>query len=345
MSDEQHNNLPADFDNLSVYAPHLTLIARGDHFTVPEGYFDALTDRVMTQTALPIVKDNFILPENDANELMDKVEALRNLPVNDGFSVGDDYFSSLATSIENKILFSAQNEKSIDAVPENYLEELSSSVKAHLALDNLKPEDGFTIPDRYFKQLNNSIQKIIAREEFSIGSGTEVPEDYFEQLPNQVIAKLTTPQQTVKVIPLRRFWQLRAVAAGVALLLISGAFLLFQVSSTNEIQYNGRLLSHTDFSYQLPLQQIQPPTIQNEQSVVPRKYVTVTTKIKTKKINPTISPTQTEELDFDLLDEQIVAEYAAERLNDQEIDTDDDLQYYIENVELGDILPGRPGTK
>ncbi len=109
-------------------------------FTVPDDYFDSLTNRIISYSKLTEIKSvdpfiGFTLPENYFAELTGNIQsriAVLNEVNNEtaGFTISDDYFDTLEQQIKSRI----------------YIEE------------TLKGTDGsFTVPEGYFNQLNKNI--------------------------------------------------------------------------------------------------------------------------------------------------------------------------------------------
>lgn len=351
MSDEIHTNLPADFDDLSVHAPQLALIARGSDFVAPEDYFETLPEQVLALVDIPKT-DGFIFPEQETTNLISLVEHQLEFPTHDGFSVDEQYFEQFANEITGIVSLADLKENSNAAVtlPDDYFENLPSVVETHLILDNLKPDDGFTLPNGYFEQFSSTIQKNIASDELSLGSDADVPAGYFETLPDKIFSKLDSVQSTGRVIPLRSSWIPRAVAAGIALLLVSGAFFVFKTIPGNETQ-SGKLLSSSNFPVQFPKVLPKNDKQQDDSPIIVQKDVTKQLPVPTL---PSPLPEvesenlSTIDLGIELVDEQTIVEYASERLGgyqDDFEDSNEDVNSYIDNVDLEDILPIRPGTK
>jgi hypothetical protein len=120
-------NLSDDIMNeLKETCPLLASHARINVFSVPDGYFSELAERLMTYSLLNTVE------EIDFG----KVETMR---------VPDGYFESLSSNILAKI--KSQSEEQIN----NESEELS-----HL-LFSLKDKNVFSVPENYFENLSDTI--------------------------------------------------------------------------------------------------------------------------------------------------------------------------------------------
>lgn len=143
------------------------------------------------------------------------------LPVTNGrpFSVPEDYFEGLASSVLAKV-------KASDASAQSELAEISPLLAG---ISKVMP---YSVPLFYFEQNAELIPGFSEEPQLSfLGSvGKElpykIPQGYFDALPEQVMAKVTQP--TVKVVPLfARKWMRMAAAAVVGGALFVGGFQYF----------------------------------------------------------------------------------------------------------------------
>ncbi|TZF81073.1 hypothetical protein FW774_19710 [Pedobacter sp. BS3] len=104
-----------DLDNLhddwKQAAPNLAVLQGSNPYTVPEGYFAELEQKITSQcTIQPFLTDGgFSLPGNYFDELPSRIEAaiyadtLKQEITADGFAVPAGYFDTLERSVQNKI--------------------------------------------------------------------------------------------------------------------------------------------------------------------------------------------------------------------------------------------------
>lgn len=120
-------NLSDDIMNeLKETCPVLASHAKINVFSVPEGYFSDLADRIMTYSSL----------NSDDDIDFGKAETMR---------VPDGYFESLSSNILAKIKGESEETKSMES------EELSP------LLFSLKDKNVFSVPENYFEGLSDSI--------------------------------------------------------------------------------------------------------------------------------------------------------------------------------------------
>lgn len=152
----------------------LKQVSKTNPFTVPDGYFDELSDRIKSVI---------------------KLDEMKNTISPNGFSVPENYFESLAANIQSRIAV----EEMLDTqhtgltVPENYFDELSSNIMSRVAVEEALAgsEQGLTVPEGYFENLSSNIQARIAVEEMlTEDTGHTVPEGYFEQLSSNIQSRI-----------------------------------------------------------------------------------------------------------------------------------------------------------
>jgi hypothetical protein len=109
-------------------------------FTVPEGYFDSLEDRIVSYKNLEELKKNessggFAVPENYFEELTGNIQSRINIDAalnkeEPGFAIPEGYFDSLEQQIQSRIFIEeALNEGTGDfAVPEGYFNKLNAAI-------------------------------------------------------------------------------------------------------------------------------------------------------------------------------------------------------------------------
>ena len=109
-------------------------------FTVPEGYFDSLRDRIASY------KNLTELNKNDSNG---------------GFTVPENYFDALAGDIQSRIAVeeALNNTEAGFVVPEGYFDNLQQQINSRILVEEALggSTEYFTVPDGYFNQLNKDI--------------------------------------------------------------------------------------------------------------------------------------------------------------------------------------------
>ncbi|HLG04085.1 MAG TPA: hypothetical protein VI731_10855 [Bacteroidia bacterium] len=200
MNELNDKNIPADFDDLSKFAPTL-LALRGKEgtFVVPENYFSDAASITNAIAGFP-AENGFVLPENYFDDLAERIVALAGLHAK--------------TMGENFVL------------PENYFSEFDRELNTKIALDNLKQDEGFSIPEDYFEKLAD---KIIFRAGMQYLPGekqTDVPPGYFDTLAGRIAERIAKEEGRAakgRVVVfneyLRRFARPISIAASAALLI------------------------------------------------------------------------------------------------------------------------------
>ncbi|MFN8712222.1 MAG: hypothetical protein ACK5Z2_05160 [Bacteroidota bacterium] len=361
MNNDHLHNLPPDADDLSVHAPLLNSVVRGDDFVVPEGYFENFTEQLLPQLILPETSGltapeanyetlfeerisalvafpeagTLPVPEGYETEITEQLVAAAQLPKNSGLEIPEHYFNDLTDKIEAQLNLPAANSESLSDVPAGYFEESASELPTLLALDNVKQDEGYGVPANYFEELTSKVMERTSAEILADGSDADVPQGYFEELPERILAQ-TSAAPGAKVIALNataQRWKVTAVAASVAI--IVGAALWLMQSTDG----SGTTFATTTKSLPVP----------NFETAAPVKQLVAETPVvkkqRTKTVQPIApqTPLQTAAVGVELVDEYALADYAAEQLSQtiQAPDADAELRYYLENTELGDILsPG-----
>ncbi len=201
-------------NELKDLSPTLAAIPRINVFSVPDGYFDLLSTRLLIQ-ARP----------GETGEVTAEMKT----------SVPDGYFENLAGNIMARIKREALSEVVLETHG-------VSSLVAEIGNQNM-----YKVPSGYFQNLSNSIlaqtsslragqvtAETAGISELVAGIGNQnvyhVPEEYFAELPGQVIAKLPQPARIVTMKS--RFTAFRYAAAAVVTGLI-GLSILFLVNKSN----------------------------------------------------------------------------------------------------------------
>ncbi|MDB5109066.1 MAG: hypothetical protein JWR67_180 [Mucilaginibacter sp.] len=163
--------------------PLLKQVNSNNPFTVPDGYFDELEQRVTSGIWL---------------------DELKNKTPLSGYTVPENYFEELNSNIQSRINIEnalAVSESSGFIVPENYFEELNSNIQSRINIENAlnKENTGYTVPENYFEGLNNQIKSRILVEDalMETPEAFTVPPDYFNHLNKRILNK-TVNQDIVK---------------------------------------------------------------------------------------------------------------------------------------------------
>ena len=192
----------------------LKQVSRANPFTVPDGYFDNLSDRITSLKNIRNYRENypgdgFTVPANYFEELASTIQSRKIIDDaagkdDTGFVVPDGYFEVLSSNIESRIALEEafDKENAGFVVPEGYFEVLASNLQSRIAIGEIKEEEaGFTVPEGYFDELASAIQSRIAVEE-AIGEPSgmfAVPEGYFEQLSNNILGKTVNAEKVVRL--------------------------------------------------------------------------------------------------------------------------------------------------
>ncbi|MCU0435106.1 MAG: hypothetical protein MUC87_16730 [Bacteroidia bacterium] len=363
MNHDETHILPPDSDDLSVHAPLLHSLQHTEGMVVPDGYFDGLADEVLAQVNLPAADGFTAQPENYEadfserleallqlpesgelpvpgdyhNDFLQRIEAITSLPATSGLEVPDTYFDELAAELNAKLEFPSEK-NSLTEAPEGYFENFEAELPALLALDNVKQDEGFALPDGYFNALTEKVMQRTSADILGEGADTDVPPDYFDTLPDRILAQ-TGEDRGGKVIALTMHTRSRivAIAASVALLIGAAWWLMANNTATE-----GRAAGLASYK-PLPMPRFEtvqpaPEVIQVAEAPVVKKKNRINTQPETTI--PVVQ--QKPALDVEMIDEYILADYAAEQLGQtvQPANTDNnaELRYYLENTELGDIL-------
>jgi len=107
-------------------------------FTVPDGYFNELSVRIVSNIRLNDLKQNasqeFSVPENYFNELsgniMSRINIEHTLNQQTGFTVPDNYFEQLSTQIQSRVTVeeALANTTAALTVPADYFDRLNKNI-------------------------------------------------------------------------------------------------------------------------------------------------------------------------------------------------------------------------
>ena len=197
----------------------LKQVSPANPFTVPEGYFDSLGERIVAYKNFSDWKSNQPLH---------------------GFTVPENYFDELASNIQSRIIIESQiDEKETGfTVPESYFDELTSNIQSRINVESRlqESEAGFLVPENYFENLQSQIQARIAVDEF-VKSSEEVfavPENYFEELNEQILNKTINANQVRKPGIVRKMYTstvFKYATAACFALVVGGGVLLMKITS------------------------------------------------------------------------------------------------------------------
>ena len=109
-------------------------------FTVPDGYFNGLSERIVAGI---------------------KLDELKNKTPLTGFTVPENYFEELSSNIQSRINIESvlKVENAGFAVPENYFEELNTQITSRIFVEEALAgsTETLAVPQDYFSQLNKKI--------------------------------------------------------------------------------------------------------------------------------------------------------------------------------------------
>lgn len=134
MSDMENKDWLNDYESLKQ-------VSNANPFTVPEGYFDDLGERIVSRVNL---------------------EELKNSGYFGGFfSVPENYFDELEGNIQSRI--NIENAVNIEdagfIIPEGYFDNLEQQIKSRIFIEETlgEPAASFSVPEDYFNKLNKNI--------------------------------------------------------------------------------------------------------------------------------------------------------------------------------------------
>lgn len=119
--------MKADIENneWKEEAPYLAGLKKENPFSVPENYFDALSETIVNSVYVSELKEGipvpgFTVPDQYFNSLHDRILTetgggiLNTLPSPDGFSVPDQYFQKLQSKILDRVAVEKQTTAAIE---------------------------------------------------------------------------------------------------------------------------------------------------------------------------------------------------------------------------------------
>lgn len=352
MSDERHDMIPDNADDLSIHAPALhTMKGKANGFVVPENYFEELPDLIVARVSLP-EGGEFPVSEEYFAESEEQINAGTVIPSENGLTVPEGYFENFEANLKARLQLENHlpKSKSESEIPEGYFGELERELKAHISLDNLKQDEGFVVPEKYFGSLTDRIlsQTSLSDEELH---GDEVPAGYFDSLADRVIAKVEpeTKSETkqVRVIVfaeyIQRYGKITAVAASVALLIVSVWFFTRknEVAPVNDFASNENRVQDDTVTVN---------AFQPEERIVKRTEPQVQNIAKN---NDGVKPSSEGNIklskeaimaETDQMDEALVAEFIYEdAVAEQDSENDEMIQYILDDQTSLDVID--PGNK
>jgi hypothetical protein len=191
----------------------LKQVNKNNPFTVPVGYFEEASQRILSLV---------------------KLEEKKKSDSSQGFSIPENYFDTLNANIQSRIII----EKAVDtehpdfAVPANYFEQLTNNIQSRINIEAAFNGEttGFTVPENYFNDLEQQISSRIAVEEILENTGEfTVPDKYFEKLNKSILNKTVNKGEVVRKTIVRKLFASNtfkyATAACLALIVGAGVFL------------------------------------------------------------------------------------------------------------------------
>jgi hypothetical protein len=142
--------MKSDMENKDWLNDYLSLkqVSNANPFTVPDGYFDDLTDRIVSYKNLDELKNSGSLS---------------------GFTVPENYFDDLAANIQSRVNIDSaiSTEDAGFIVPDGYFDSLKQQIKSRIFVEEAlgTPAENYTVPEGYFNKLNqNILDKTISLE-------------------------------------------------------------------------------------------------------------------------------------------------------------------------------------
>jgi hypothetical protein len=348
MSDERHDMIPDNADDLSIHAPALhAMKGKANGFVVPENYFEELPDQIVVRVALP-EGGEFPVSESYFIQSEEEINAGTLIPMENGFNVPEGYFENFEANLEARLHLESHLPKTESEIPEGYFGELERELKAHISLDNLKQDEGFAVPEKYFNSLSERIlsQTSLSDEELH---SDEIPAGYFDSLADRVIAKVEPETKTetkeVRVIVfaeyIQQYGKITAVAASVALLIVS----IWLITNNNDVTPMNNFASNET--------QVEEDTV-TVNAFQPQERIAKRAEQQLQNIaknSDRVKPLQAENIklskeailaESDMMDEALVAEFITEDGISEENSGDEEMMQYLldDNNSLDVIDPG-----
>lgn len=232
------NNKNEILNELSALAPTLAGISKQNCFSIPENYFSQSMPLVSTVS-------NILKKEEEANhansdlmylDLMSEILAdnFAHIAQIKTYKVPNNYFANLTEDVvnyKNSVLAIDDVEGSVTldeafqvnkyTVPQNYFNNLSESI-----LSKVKADEATEINETLSQQLNQKVFK--------------TPESYFENLTQNILQKVNTPKKSAKIVSLKAFRNVLAIAATLALF-VAGSWFLNDDKTGNTLSINEQM--------------------------------------------------------------------------------------------------------
>ena len=204
----------------------LQQVSKANPFVVPDGYFDNLSNRIVSHKNLSELKGEagnggFAVPENYFEDLESNILSRVNIDSTlniegSGFTVPGDYFDNLTEQIQSRIFIEeALGQAEVPfAVPEGYFDALEEQIQSRVFIEEALGEQNkaFTVPDGYFDNLTQQIQSRVFIEE-ALGEPEvpfDVPVNYFDELNAAILDK------TINAVKIRKKGVVRRLFASTA---------------------------------------------------------------------------------------------------------------------------------
>ncbi|MDB4926245.1 MAG: hypothetical protein JWR23_2301 [Mucilaginibacter sp.] len=184
--------MASDMENKEWLDDYLSLkqVSTTNAFTVPDGYFDGLKERIISGIKLDEIKNT--------------------TPLN-GFTVPENYFEDLGSTIKSRINIETilNPENTGFTVPANYFEELKSKIQNRLLIEQAvnNAEDTFTVPQNYFSQLNKNILNK------TVNQGVVKPKSAMIRMISSTAFKYATAACVILMLGTGLFFQLQSPTA------------------------------------------------------------------------------------------------------------------------------------
>ena len=264
----------SDMENKDWIDDYMSLkqVNKANPFTVPDGYFDDLADRIASYKNISELKGEainggFTVPEGYFGELEGNILSRVNIEaaVNGGdmgFTVPEGYFDNLSEQINSRIFIEETVGEPVElfAVPEGYFENLSEQIQSRVFIEETlgAPAKPFAVPKGYFENLSEQIQSRIFVEEALNESAEQfaVTAGYFDTLNQNILNKTVNAAAPRKKGIVRRMITSTAfkyATAACFAVAVGGGILLSQVNDPANV--HNRSFLHKELS-NVPLDDI-----------------------------------------------------------------------------------------
>ena len=133
--------MKSDMENREWLNDYMSLkqVNPNNPFTVPDGYFDSLSERIVAVKNLDELKGKGVL---------------------EGFTVPENYFEELTDNIQSRIAIGEATGTDMGfTVPEGYFDNLTEQIQSRVFVEEALAEtaENFSVPAGYFNQLSENI--------------------------------------------------------------------------------------------------------------------------------------------------------------------------------------------